>query len=358
MRGNADGLVVGGWEMGPDEACADGITATGGGVAVGKSFVSMTACGGFSAVKSAAAAASSCGENAGLATQVSSLSLSRDNACTGDAGVSASPENDTGEDKGSTSGFGIAAGGVGGVGAGFATAGGGVAGVGAALPERAPQAFFGTCARAASAREAAALAELGVALDGAGVSPATATTAAGLMTGAGGAGGGTLFFFVAPVLFGGTLFFPSAELAGRGGDDVAPGGALLFRLSPGGTLLFLSEETMVPGRSAFFASSVRPVCPPSPTMVALRFGFPAAFAAPPLGGGVEPSKADWTATTEAGGGGIPTTVPRSEADGAVVSSDTSLARSHLGMPVRHTSVVGGKTPLANAARSSSVVTTR
>jgi hypothetical protein len=218
------------------------------------------------------------------------LSLSRERACTGDAGVSASPANDTGDDGGSAGDCGIAAGGVGGVGAGFATAGGGVAGVGALL-DRAPQAFFGTCARAASARETAPAAELGAALDGTGedaaTSEATETTAAGLMAAAGGAGGGTLFFFAAPDWFGGTLFFASAELAGRGGEEVAPGGgALLFRLSPGGTLRFLSEETMVPGRSAFLSSSVNAVCPPSPTMVALRFALPPAFGAAPPGGGV------------------------------------------------------------------------
>jgi hypothetical protein len=175
---------------------------------------------------------------------------------------------------------------------------------------------------------------------------ATPTTAAGWMTGAGGGGGGALFFFEGPDPLGGTLFVASPELGpGSGGDDVAPpGGALLLRLSPGGTLRFFSEETMVPGKSAFFASSVSAVCPPSPTMVALRFAFPAAFDARPPEDGAEPSSAAWDVGREG--------------DGALIRSGTSLARCHLGMPPRQTSVVGGRTPLANASRSSSVVTTR
>jgi hypothetical protein len=51
-------------------------------------------------------------------------------------------------------------------------------------------------------------------------------------------------------------------------------------------------------------------------------------------------------------------VPRNDGDGAAMSSGTSLARCHLGIPDRHTSVVGGNTPLASAVRSSSIGTTR
>jgi len=51
-------------------------------------------------------------------------------------------------------------------------------------------------------------------------------------------------------------------------------------------------------------------------------------------------------------------VPRKDAGGDVVSSGTSLAFCQAGMPARQTSVVGGKTPLASAARSSSICTTR
>jgi hypothetical protein len=124
------------------------------------------------------------------------------------------------------------------------------------------------------------------------------------MTGAGGGGGGALFFFEPPDPLGATLFVAFPELGpGSGGDDVAPpGGALLLRLSPGGTLRFFSEETMIPGKSAFFASSVNAVCPPSPTIVALRFAFPAAFDPRPPEGGAAPSSAASAVSMDAGGG--------------------------------------------------------
>ena len=168
------------------------------------------------------------------------------------------------------------------------------------------------------------------------------------MTGAGGAGGGTLFFF-APTAGagGGTLFCLAAE-------EVAAEGRSLFFL--GSVVEGLAADAVA--GPLFFVSSDVPLACAGPLVVPAPEEGAEAGLAPPGADLENPvcSYAAWTATTAAGGGGIPTIVPLSEGlgAGAAASSGTSLARCHLGMPARHTSVVGGRTPLPSAARSSSI----